>query len=95
MCKKNGLDSSKVAKYLWNKKRNRVNKIKIVKFTEALWRLIFYTGCPRSDSVPCVDNHPDIYSWNRIHYLGIFCTLHSPNRALDPRYEGALGRLAL
>jgi len=37
-------DELKLKKYAWNKRLDRANDIKVVKFTEALWRFIFYAG---------------------------------------------------
>ena len=36
---------SNVNKYLWTRKRNSAFTKKIVKFVEALWRFLLYTGC--------------------------------------------------
>lgn len=33
---------SELNRYIWNKKRNEVNRQKVIKFTEALWRGLFY-----------------------------------------------------
>ena len=42
-CKKTGKNEDKVNEYLFIRKRNATVNKKVVKFVEALWRMIFYT----------------------------------------------------
>jgi len=44
LCKLRQIDEGKMKKYVWNKRLDRSNDLKLVKFTEALWRFIFYSG---------------------------------------------------
>lgn len=39
------LDASFINKYLWIRKRNAMANKKIVKFVEAFWRFLLYSGC--------------------------------------------------
>ena len=42
LAKQTGLSESEVKRYIWNRNRDEVNRRKVVKFGEAMWRSMFY-----------------------------------------------------
>jgi hypothetical protein len=43
LCSLTGQQKLQVQRYLWNRRRDSINEKKVVKFSEALWRAIFYS----------------------------------------------------
>lgn len=44
MSEKTHLKKSQIKRYIWNKHRDEVNRRKVVKFAEAMWRAMFYSS---------------------------------------------------
>lgn len=58
-----GLNKTQIKRYVWNKHRNEVNERKLTKFSEAMWRAMFYTSfCVLGYVTLCL---PDYVPWFR------------------------------